>query len=91
MLKKKTEEFVVGGRHLTLSNLNKIFYPGEKFTKARVIDYYIQISKWPTFQPDCNSRTRCERQSCYEVRKSGSSVFVCRTVFDYHLFRVELN
>jgi bifunctional non-homologous end joining protein LigD len=43
---KKTEELVVGGRRLTVSNLDKVLYPGEKFTKARVIDYYIRISKY---------------------------------------------
>jgi bifunctional non-homologous end joining protein LigD len=31
-------------RSITLSNLDKILYPGERFTKARVIDYYIRIA-----------------------------------------------
>jgi bifunctional non-homologous end joining protein LigD len=42
----KTEQLTVGRRRITVSNLDKIFYPGEKFTKAKVIDYYIRISKY---------------------------------------------
>ena len=33
-------EIVVGGRRLTLSNLDKVLYPAAGFTKAEVIDYY---------------------------------------------------
>jgi bifunctional non-homologous end joining protein LigD len=43
---RKTEQFAVGGRRIALSNLDKILYPGEKFSKAHVIDYYIRISKY---------------------------------------------
>jgi bifunctional non-homologous end joining protein LigD len=36
----------VEGRSLTLSNLDKVLYPGNGFTTARVIDYYIRIAPW---------------------------------------------
>jgi bifunctional non-homologous end joining protein LigD len=42
----KSEEFTVGRRRIRVSNLDKILYPGKKFTKANVIDYYIKISKY---------------------------------------------
>lgn len=34
------------GRRISVTNLNKILYPGGRFTKAKVIDYYIRISKF---------------------------------------------
>jgi bifunctional non-homologous end joining protein LigD len=34
----------VGGRELTLSNLDKVLYPATGFTKAGVIDYYARIA-----------------------------------------------
>jgi bifunctional non-homologous end joining protein LigD len=34
----------VGGRRLTLSNLDKVLYPAGGFTKAGVIDYYARIA-----------------------------------------------
>ena len=43
---RKTEQLAIGGRRIPVSNLDKIFFPGEKFTKAHVIDYYIRISKY---------------------------------------------
>jgi bifunctional non-homologous end joining protein LigD len=43
---RKTEQFAVGGRRITVSNLDKVLFPGEKFSKAHVIDYYIRISKY---------------------------------------------
>jgi bifunctional non-homologous end joining protein LigD len=36
----------VEGRPLSLSNLDKALYPGNGFTKAQVIDYYIRIAPW---------------------------------------------
>jgi bifunctional non-homologous end joining protein LigD len=36
----------VGGRRLTVANVDKILYPGEKFSTAKVIDYYVRISKY---------------------------------------------
>src|SRR5687767_1426976 len=43
---RKTEQLTVGRRRITISGLDKILYPGKKFTKARVIDYYLSISKY---------------------------------------------
>jgi bifunctional non-homologous end joining protein LigD len=34
----------VGGRHISLSNLDKVLYPETGFTKAEVIDYYHRIA-----------------------------------------------
>src|SRR5215213_10279698 len=42
----KTEQLSVGGRRIPVSNLDKLLYPGEKFTKAKLIDYYVRISKF---------------------------------------------
>ena len=43
---RKTEQLTVGRRRIAVSNLDKILYPGGKFSKARVIDYYVKISKY---------------------------------------------
>ena len=34
----------VGGRTLTLTNLDKVLYPIAGFSKAEVIDYYLRIA-----------------------------------------------
>jgi bifunctional non-homologous end joining protein LigD len=34
----------VGGRHISLSNLDKVLYPETGFTKAEVIDYYHRVA-----------------------------------------------
>jgi bifunctional non-homologous end joining protein LigD len=47
-------EVEVGGRRLTLSNLEKVFYPQGGFTKAQVIDYYTRIS--PVLVPHMKDR-----------------------------------
>ena len=41
---KQTVE--IEGRPVTLSNLDKVLYPGNGFTKAQVIDYYIRAAPW---------------------------------------------
>ena len=43
---RKTEQLTVDGRRIPVSDLDKVLYPGEKFTKADVIDYYVRISKY---------------------------------------------
>jgi len=43
---RKTEHLTVAGKRLDVSNLDKVFYPGGKFTKADLIDYYVKISKY---------------------------------------------
>lgn len=36
----------IDGRRVTVTNLNKILYPGGRFTKAKVVDYYIRVAKF---------------------------------------------
>jgi len=47
-------EVRIQGRTLTLSNLDKVFYPKAHFTKAQVIDYYARIS--PVLLPHLKNR-----------------------------------
>ena len=35
---------VIDGRELSVSNLNKVFYPQRGFTKGQLIDYYVRIA-----------------------------------------------
>jgi bifunctional non-homologous end joining protein LigD len=44
----------VGGRVLTLTNLDKVIYPATGFTKAEVINYYLQIA--PILLPHITDR-----------------------------------
>jgi bifunctional non-homologous end joining protein LigD len=44
----------VGGRSVAVSNLEKVMYPAADFTKADVIDYYIQIA--PALLPHLKDR-----------------------------------
>ena len=44
----------VGDRTLTLSNLDKVLYPATGYTKAEVINYYLQIA--PTMLPHIADR-----------------------------------
>jgi bifunctional non-homologous end joining protein LigD len=36
----------VDGRQLALTNLDKVLYPGNGFTKAHVIEYYTRVAPW---------------------------------------------
>jgi len=47
-------EVEVEGRPLTLSNLDKVLYPGSGFTKGEVIDYYTRIA--PALLPHLRQR-----------------------------------
>ena len=40
----KPEVVEIGGRHLSLTNLDKVLYPATGFTKGQVIDYYARIA-----------------------------------------------
>ncbi|SNB45169.1 DNA ligase D [Geobacter sp. DSM 9736] len=40
------KEFPVAGKRLKLTNLHKVFWPEEGFTKGDVIDYYRKIAPW---------------------------------------------
>jgi bifunctional non-homologous end joining protein LigD len=44
----------LGGRELTLSNLDKVLYPKAQFTKGQVIDYYVQAA--PVLLPHLKDR-----------------------------------
>ena len=43
---RKSEHLTVGRRRIAVSNLDKLLYPGTKFTKADVINYYLNVSKY---------------------------------------------
>jgi bifunctional non-homologous end joining protein LigD len=47
-------EVKVGGKKLSLSNLEKVFYPQVGFTKGQVIDYYMRIA--PALLPHLKDR-----------------------------------
>jgi bifunctional non-homologous end joining protein LigD len=47
-------EVVLAGRRLTLSHLDKVFYPEVQFTKGQVIEYYLQVS--PVLLPHLRNR-----------------------------------
>jgi bifunctional non-homologous end joining protein LigD len=51
---RTTSEVSVGSRTLTLSNLDKVFYPKTGFTKADVIDYYARVA--PVLLPHLKDR-----------------------------------
>jgi bifunctional non-homologous end joining protein LigD len=44
----------IGGRHLSLTNLDKVLYPAAGFTKGQVIDYYARIA--PVLVPHLTGR-----------------------------------
>ena len=46
MQESNKEQVKIGNRRIEVSNLDKVLYPGGKFTKAKVIDYYIRISEY---------------------------------------------
>jgi bifunctional non-homologous end joining protein LigD len=50
----KPSSLKVGGRSVAISNLEKVMYPAAGFTKADVIDYYIQIA--PALLPHLKDR-----------------------------------
>ncbi len=50
----KKVEIEVGGKKLTVSNLEKVLYPKAGFTKGQVIDYYIRIA--PVLLPHLKNR-----------------------------------
>ena len=42
----KEQKLEVDGRTIAISNWDKVLYPGGRFTKANVIDYYVRIAKY---------------------------------------------
>jgi bifunctional non-homologous end joining protein LigD len=43
---KAAETVEVAGHKISLTNLEKVLYPGARFTKAQVIDYYIRVADY---------------------------------------------
>jgi bifunctional non-homologous end joining protein LigD len=38
------QRVTIEGHAISVSNLDKVLYPGGRFTKASVIDYYIRVA-----------------------------------------------
>ena len=51
---KKTQAIEVDGKHLSLTNLEKVLYPAAGFTKGQIIDYYARIA--PVLLPHFKGR-----------------------------------
>jgi len=51
---RQVSEVTVEGKHLRVSNLDKVLYPRAAFTKGQVIDYYVRIS--PVILPHLKDR-----------------------------------
>src|SRR5437762_10720403 len=49
-----SQEVVVEGKRLKLTNLTKVLYPRAGFTKAQVIDYYLRVA--PALLPHLRDR-----------------------------------
>ncbi|HEY4377346.1 MAG TPA: non-homologous end-joining DNA ligase [Acidimicrobiales bacterium] len=64
-------EAEIGGRTLSLSNLDKVLYPDAGFTKGEVIDYYVRIA--PTLLEHLGDRGITMRR--YPNGVSGKSFF----------------
>jgi bifunctional non-homologous end joining protein LigD len=43
-MSRRTSDLEIGGRRLSVSNLEKVMYPQTGFTKSDVIEYYIEIA-----------------------------------------------
>lgn len=54
MTKRTTTVVDIEGKHLELSNLDKVLYPEAGFTKGQVIDYYVRIA--PVLLPHLRGR-----------------------------------
>lgn len=52
--REKNAHLIVNGKDLTLTNLDKIFWPGDGLTKADLLQYYADVSSY--LLPHLNSR-----------------------------------
>src|SRR6476661_2017355 len=43
---KRAESLNIEGREVPVTNLDKVLYPGRRFKKAQVIDYYIRVAPY---------------------------------------------
>jgi bifunctional non-homologous end joining protein LigD len=50
----KKQQLTIEGRTISVSNLDKVLYPGGRFTKAKVIDYYLRVA--PFLLPHLKNR-----------------------------------
>jgi bifunctional non-homologous end joining protein LigD len=48
------QRVTIEGRAISLSNLDKVLYPGRRYTKANVIDYYVRVA--PFLLPHLKNR-----------------------------------
>lgn len=62
----------VAGRVLTLTNLDKVLYPATGFTKAEVINYYLQVA--PTLLPHLADRVITRLRFPNGIGPAGSPV-----------------
>jgi DNA ligase D-like protein (predicted polymerase) len=46
MASRTTQQAKVGGRELTFSNLEKVLWPRDGYTKGDLIAYYLSVAKW---------------------------------------------
>ena len=46
MASRTTQQAKVGGRELTFSNLEKVLFPRDGYTKGDLIAYYLSVAKW---------------------------------------------
>ena len=53
-LAKQEQVIDIEGRHINISNLDKVLYPKAGFTKGQVIDYYVRIA--PVLLPHLQGR-----------------------------------
>src|SRR3982751_4328480 len=44
--KKSEQKLTIGNRTVAVTNLDKVLYPGNGFTKGQVIDYYIRVAPY---------------------------------------------
>jgi bifunctional non-homologous end joining protein LigD len=65
----------VEGRALTISNLDKVFYPASGFTKGEMIDYYVRVA--PTMLPHVRDRPMTMRR--YPNGVDGASFYAKHT------------
>ena len=43
---KRSETLKIEGRDIAVSNLDKVLYPGNQFSKGQMIDYYVQVAPY---------------------------------------------
>jgi bifunctional non-homologous end joining protein LigD len=71
--KKRDQEVTVGNRRLKLTNLDKVYYPKTKTTKAEVIDYYARVAD--VILPHLKERPLTLRRFPEGVGNPGASFF----------------